>query len=112
MEILTSKKNNATIMAIKGSLDSSTARQFASTIEQCMANGETRFIINVSGLKFISSAGLSSFIAPAKKLQGQGGKLLFVAMTERIERIFKMAGFYNTLFSVYDSEETALKYLE
>ncbi|KJU87087.1 Anti-sigma factor antagonist [Candidatus Magnetobacterium bavaricum] len=111
MEILTSKKNDITIIAINGSLDSSTARDFASVIEQCITNGELRFIIDASGLKFISSAGLSSFVAPAKKIQAQGGKLLFVAMNERIERIFKMAGFYNTIFRVCDSEETALKEL-
>ncbi|MBF0317393.1 MAG: STAS domain-containing protein [Nitrospirae bacterium] len=111
MEVLTRKKNDITIMAINGSLDSSTAREFTSVIEKCINNGDMRFIIDVSGLKFISSAGLSSFVAPAKKLQAQGGKLLFVAMTERIERIFKMAGFYNTIFRVCDSEAAALKEL-
>ncbi|MBF0537744.1 MAG: STAS domain-containing protein [Nitrospirae bacterium] len=112
VEILTKHKDNITIITINGSLDSSTAGEFTRVIDQCISNGDTRFIINVSDLKFISSAGLSSFVAPSKKLHAQGGKLLFVAMTERIERIFKMAGFYNTLFRVYDSEESALKAIE
>ncbi|MBF0607133.1 MAG: STAS domain-containing protein [Candidatus Magnetobacterium sp. LHC-1] len=112
MEILTRKNGNITIIAINGRLDSSTAREFTGIIETCIANGELHFIINVSGLVFISSAGLNSFVTLAKKLQEQGGKIIFVAMNERIERIFKLTGFYNTLFNVYDSEETALKELQ
>ncbi|MBF0336664.1 MAG: STAS domain-containing protein [Nitrospirae bacterium] len=112
MEILTRKNGNITIITINGRLDSSTAREFTAIIEPCIANGELYFIINVSGLVFISSSGLSSFVTPAKKLQEQGGKIIFVAMPKRIEQIFKLTGFYNTLFNVYDSEEAALKELQ
>ena len=109
MEICSSKEKNSVVITMAGKLDSSAVPQLDKVVEENISKGEKFLIFNLSGVTHISSAGLRSFLMPAKKLKTLGGSVTFVALTENISRILKTAGLYNSIFKVYDTEEDAIK---
>jgi anti-anti-sigma factor len=109
MEICERKEKGSVVIAITGKLDSFAVPELEKVVEENVSKGEKFLVFNLSGLTHISSAGLRSFLVPAKKLKTLGGSVTFVALTENISRILKTAGLYNSIFKVYDSEKDAIE---
>jgi len=108
MEIKTSKNNDTLIVSVNGRMDALTSVEFEKKLSELIAAGESRFIINLSQLDFISSAGLSSILKIAKQLKKRDGKILFAELQDTIKDVFKISGFI-TIFKTYETEEEALK---
>ncbi len=107
MEIKTSKDHDTVIVYVKGRMDALTSVEFEKKLSELIAAGESRFIINLSQLDFISSAGLSSILKIAKQLKKTNGKMLFAGLQDTIKDVFKISGFV-TIFKIYETEEEAL----
>jgi anti-anti-sigma factor len=107
MEIQTRKEKNVLVVVVKGRMDAVTAPTFEETLQDLIATGENGFLIDLSELQYISSAGLRSFLVLAKKLKLQGGELLFAGLQGPVDEVFKISGFYS-IFKIFDSVEAAL----
>jgi anti-anti-sigma factor len=107
MEISSRKEKNIPVVSVKGRIDAVTAPEFEKNMSEFILKGEINLIIDLSNLEYISSAGLRSILATAKKLKAEGGKMLFAGLQGPVEEVFKISGFYS-IFSIFDSETTAL----
>ncbi|MCX5806383.1 MAG: STAS domain-containing protein [Proteobacteria bacterium] len=107
MEINSRKEKDIPIVSVKGRIDAVTAPEFEKNMSDLIAKGENNLIVNFADLEYISSAGLRSILATAKKLKAEGGKMLFAGLRGPVEEVFKISGFYS-IFSIFDSETTAL----
>ncbi|MDD3978369.1 MAG: STAS domain-containing protein, partial [Methanomicrobium sp.] len=90
-----------------GRIDAITAPEFEKSMSELISKGENNLIINFSGLEYISSAGLRSILATAKRIKAEGGKILFAGLQGPVEEVFKISGFYS-IFNIFDSETAAL----
>ncbi len=111
METSVKKEKNVTVVAVKGRMDAVTAPEFERGLSDLVLKGETLFLLNLSGLDYISSAGLRSILAAAKQLKGREGKMFFTGLHGPVEEVFKISGFHS-IFKTFDSEEAALKEME
>lgn len=108
MEIQTAKEKNAVIVSVQGRIDAVTAPEFEKAISSLIVQGENIFLFNFSGLEYISSAGLRSILATAKKLKPTGGSILFSEIKGPVKDVFKISGF-GTIFKMFETQEDALK---
>jgi anti-anti-sigma factor len=108
MEIQTRKEKGAVIVSVKGRMDALTAPEFEKDMSALISKGENIFLLNFTGLEYISSAGLRSILAMSKKLKEKQGKILFTGLQGPVEEVFKISGFH-TIFKIFSSEEAALK---
>jgi anti-anti-sigma factor len=108
MEIYTRKEKNAVIVSVKGRIDAVSAPEFEKNLSALIAQSEKILLLNFDRVEYISSAGLRSILATAKKLKEKEGKILFTGLRGPVEEVFKISGFHS-IFKVYDSEATALK---
>jgi len=108
MEIQTRKEKVAVVVSVKGRMDAMTAPEFEKNVMELISKGEKTFVVNFVELDYISSAGLRSILALAKKLKEREGKILFVGLRGPVEQVFKVSGF-PSIFKIFDSEESALK---
>ena len=58
MQISAKKLDRISIVSIAGSIDALTAGQVTSCIDECINCGEKHLLIDLSGVEFMSSAGL------------------------------------------------------
>ena len=108
MEIQTRKEKVAVVVSVKGRMDAVTAPEFEKNMLDFISKGEKTFVVNLLELDYISSAGLRSILALAKKLKEGEGKIVFTGLKGPLEEVFKITGF-PSLFKIFDSEESALR---
>ncbi len=107
MEITSRKQGQAVKVSISGKMDAVTAPDFENALSGMIAQGEVKFLVDLSGLDYISSAGLRAILVVAKELKGREGELLFVGLRDHVQDIFKISGFYS-IFRIFRTEDEFL----
>lgn len=107
MEITTRKEKNSAVVSVSGRIDAITAPDFEKSLDGLIAAGEKSIVINLSGLGYISSAGLRSILSSAKKLKALSGEIMFTGLQGPVEEVFQISGF-KSIFKIFSSEAEAL----
>jgi anti-sigma B factor antagonist len=97
-----------TVFRLQGHLDAQTVRQLEGHYEAETSKAKYKWVVDLASLDYISSAGLGSFVGVLSELRSQGGDILFVGLSPKMLKIFKVLGF-TRIFKVFDGEAEALK---
>jgi len=112
MDISTRTHNGVTLVAFAGKLDSNTSPQAQQAMDEILAGGVRKMVIDFTALDYISSAGLRVLLGAAKRLSAAGGgagsALRLFGLNESIREVFEISGFA-TILAVYATEADALK---
>jgi len=95
------------VLHVAGRMDAENAVQFERQCESCIAEGFTSLVIDLCDLTYVSSMGLRSFVAAAKKLRDKGGDLRICRLTGLVRQVFEITRL-NQVFPPHDSVESAL----
>ena len=93
MEIRTRKETDATVITITGRLDAVTTPEYEKKIQEMIAGGGIRFVIDFEALEYISSAGLRGLLVTAKLLKAKGGQVRFANVAGTVKEVFDISGF-------------------
>lgn len=107
MNIAESRRDGNLIVAPAGRIDSQSSAIFDRHLSTVIDRGDTHLVIDLSGLEYISSTGLSAFLAAAKKVRAAGGRMALAGVNSRIRLVFEMSGFLR-LFPVFPTVDAAL----
>jgi anti-anti-sigma factor len=97
MNVNTREENGYWVVRLEGRLDISNSTQFEQECMEWIGQGQRRFILDLGGLEYISSAGLRSILAATKKLKAQNGSLALCALSGLVEEVITVSGFDNIL---------------
>jgi anti-anti-sigma factor len=106
MEISTRTKNDIHIVAISGSLDSTTSPEAQKELDEVLASAK-QVALDFTELDYISSAGLRVLLGAAKKLKASGGTLRMFGLNQSVREVFEISGF-STILTVCETEEEAV----
>ncbi len=107
MEINTKKEKGILIISVKGRMGEVTAPEFEERMRELIDEGETRFIVDLEGLEYISSAGLRGLLTSAKTLKEKNGQIFLSGLTGAVKEVFEISQFIS-IFSIFESIEAAL----
>lgn len=110
MEIYEERKDGVPIFCLEGRLDATSSKMFEEKILAVIDAGETRFIVDLSLLNYVSSAGLRVFLLASTRLKPTGGKVGLCSLQEPVKEVFDIVGFYS-IFSISNSKDEALQSL-
>ena len=102
-----SRTGTALVLQVTGRVDGETAPQLERGFRQWIADADRNLILDLSGLDYISSAGLSTVLGAGKTIDRQGGRLLISGLSDRLKRIFVFSGL-DSLFPMFATTEAAL----
>ena len=120
MEICERNTADIVTLSLSGKLDGTTAKSFEEKILTRIDSGDRRFIIDVSELHYISSAGLRVFALAGKRLNSANGKLVLCGFKKTIpyntlnripdpvREVFDTSGF-SLIFPSYGSHDDAIE---
>ncbi len=97
MNVNTREEKGYWVVRLEGRLDISNSTQFEQECMEWIGQGQRRFILDLGGLEYISSAGLRSILAATKKLKAQNGSLALCALSGLVEEVITVSGFDNIL---------------
>lgn len=107
MRIEVKHEKNVRIVAVNGNVDALTAPELARVIVDQIAEGHAYLVIDLTGVEFMSSAGLRTLLGAVKESRSQGGDLRIVSTNPGIDKVLKMSGLH-TVARVFTSEADAL----
>lgn len=108
MDITTRIRDGVNVVYLSGSLDTNTSSQAETRIKKLIDWGSMKILIDLSGIDYISSAGLRILLVVSKKLNKIGGKLRLCSLNETVQEVFDISGF-TMIFDLFESEDQAMK---
>ena len=101
MDINISSKDNQTLVALSGRLDTLAAQEVSGTLSALEEKAGGTIIIDCKDLEYISSSGLRIFLSLRKAAAARGGDVIVRSINADIRSVFMMTGFLN-LFRIED----------
>jgi len=108
MEIIEQKEGSTLILAVIGRMDSLTAPAFDRCVSHCVSRGENSFRIDLSGVDYISSAGIRSLLVLSKQMKGQAGEVIFCGLSPAVEAVLRETGL-TSVFQIATEEMPVMK---
>lgn len=107
IQIAQEQQDGVRILALSGRLDTETAADVELALQDLLAAGERRYLVDLTGIGYVSSAGLRVLLALAKKLDGGKGELKLCGLNASVRQVFDMTGF-SKLFAIFPNRDVAL----
>ena len=107
MEITQRVEGDITVFLPDGRIDTLAADEMDQALQAAVAGGSHKIVVDMSGVDYISSAGLRSLAAVLVKCRDEGGDMKIAALNERVTRVFKIIGF-DLLMSLHGTSDAAI----
>ena len=95
------------VVSPQGRIDSTTSAILERHLQGVAAAGQTRVVVDFTGVDYISSAGLRVLLALAKRGRDQKGRVALFGMNDSVRQVFELAGFV-ALFTIAPTRAEAL----
>ena len=91
MTIVEERNNSVLTLKIEGRLDTTTAPNLETAINE-LSEDTKELIFDMSGVEYISSAGIRVLLAAYKKMKFAQGKIRIEKVNEIVREVFEMTG--------------------
>ncbi|GAB4269108.1 MAG: STAS domain-containing protein [Candidatus Rifleibacteriota bacterium] len=102
------KGNDVTLIVLRGEIGTETVNQFKDKIDQIVAEGKNKLIMDFQEVNYLNSMGLGVVAATLKKVKKSKGDLKLINLSPAVQELFELTRL-TKVFEIYDSEESALK---
>lgn len=102
------RNDEVTLLVLDGRLHMGTYKILENAFDKLLAQGDSyKFVLDLSGVPFLSSAGMRALLAANKSAASKGGGLKLAALRPEIGSLLAMTGL-NTMFEVYETVDEAI----
>ncbi|MFN2137468.1 MAG: STAS domain-containing protein [Candidatus Promineifilaceae bacterium] len=111
LNITTEQLKRVMLVAANGRIDSSNASELDSALKEAIEAGNSGIIVNLSGVEYMSSAGLRALVSALRECKKRRGDLVISQPSPRVSEVLELAGLStgpNPLFSVYENDASAV----
>lgn len=107
LTINSEKRGNAVIVTPVGDIDLAGSPTLRAELKK-LQTGAALTVINLAQVPYMDSSGVATLVEAMQIARRSNSKLVLCAMQDRVRSIFEIARL-NTVFTIVDSLETALK---
>lgn len=90
MDIKIAQSHEVTVVSLTGDLDTASAPKLKGTLEDLLAAGKTRLVLDLFGVAYIDSAGLGELVRAMKRSRECAGDLRVCALRGDVLKVFEM----------------------
>ena len=110
MNVTSRRFANAVVVRANGRLDQDTCETFRVDLLKYVdeaVNGGGAIVLDLSGLEYVSSAGLRCFMLASRQAKAQHGRIFVAALQPMVSEIFEISHF-NLVFQVFPTVRDAI----
>ncbi|MBT9257770.1 STAS domain-containing protein [Phycicoccus sp. MAQZ13P-2] len=107
LSVTTSHHDDVSVVTVEGEVDVYTAAQLRQTLDQEIAEGHTRLVVDLDAVSFLDSTGLGVLVGRLKTVRNSSGWLRIVCTSDRILRVFRITGL-DKVFGIHGTLDDAL----
>lgn len=111
LSVSTTERDDVVVVTVSGEVDVYTAPQLRSALEEHIAAGHTRIVVDLQDVGFLDSTGLGVLVGRLKVVKKRDGWLRIVCTDERILRLFGITGL-DRILAVHETVDAALAAVE
>ena len=101
------QESNSTVVKVTGSVDALTAAELSKVLTAQITEGHANLVVDLTGVEFMSSAGLRTLLGAVKEARSNGGDLRITSTNPGVDKVLKMSGF-NNIAKVFPSQAEAV----
>jgi anti-sigma B factor antagonist len=98
------------VLAAAGEIHVSTAPELSERLNAAIASGRTRLVLDLTGVEFIDSTGLSVLLNALRRLTRRQGALALVCTNPTVLRLFEITRLDST-FDIVATRDEALEHV-
>ncbi len=106
MEIKIAEEDGVCIVSPQGQLDAITGPELNAFFQETLKD-HTNLIADLTGVDFVSSAGLRVFLAIVKEARRAGGDLRLAAVSSDVKKVLSVSGF-DRLLKIFPEIKSAV----
>jgi anti-sigma B factor antagonist len=99
--------DRTTIVSVDGEIHVSTAPEFSGVLSAAVAGGRTSLVLDLTGVTFIDSTGLSILLNALRRVTRAGGRMALVCSNPTVLRLFEITRLDST-FDIHAELEPAV----
>jgi len=107
VEITVESFKRADVVSVNGRIDSSNASELDDTFKSLAEDGRYQLVADLSGIEYMSSAGLRALVAALRESKKHRGDLRIATPSERMQEVLNLAGL-DSVFTVYEDATSAV----
>ena len=109
LEIATTQLRRCDLISVKGRIDSASVVELKNALDNSIiGGGQHNIVLNLSGVTFMSSAGLRQLLDTQKKCKSlKRGDLVLSEVPKNIKDVLDLAGL-TSMFKIYTSDVEAV----
>ena len=92
LEIDKHVSNGITTLRLTGELDTATASQLESIVEDVLANEEPRIIFDMGGISYVSSVGLAVIVYTSKAMRAHDDRFAMHSIQQDVMEVLSVSG--------------------
>ena len=92
LQVSTREESGRTVVAAVGEVDVYTAPTLDAELTRVVSSGVTAVVVDLTGVEFLDSTGLSVIVKALKRVREAGGTLSVVVASERVAKVFRITG--------------------
>ena len=104
---ITSRKNRSKVVPLKGEIDLHVSPTVTAALTEVIDQKPERFVVDLSEVSYIDSAGLAALIQAMQKVEGYGGKFMLSGLQETVRSIFEISRL-DQVFQIFPDADAAL----
>ena len=97
----------ASVLAIKGEIDVSTAPELRDRLLTVAQNGQRVVVVDLSEVTFLDSTALGVLVSGLKRLRADGGDLRLVVTGRSVSKVLEITGLVE-VFSIFETVDAAV----
>ncbi len=101
----------ARVIALRGEIHVTTAPRFAEHLARAIESGKTAIVLDMTGVEFIDSTGLSVLLNGLRLVGQRRGRLALVCTNPTVLRLFQITNLDDT-FDIFDDRAKALAHVD
>ncbi|MCS6973201.1 MAG: STAS domain-containing protein [Cyclobacteriaceae bacterium] len=108
VQIKRMQQDGTDIIIPVGEIDAASSIELDLTIAKSISEGNTRILIDCTGLEYISSAGLGVFMSYIEEMQDKNIRMVLFGLHHKVANTFNILGL-NRLLTIVQTKEEALQ---
>ncbi|MFH1681665.1 MAG: STAS domain-containing protein [Candidatus Eisenbacteria bacterium] len=108
MRIRSDKNGGVVVVELAGALEADTVEDFNGFFQRGEGRGESRIVLELSGLEYMDSSGLGAFVRLMKEARKREGDVLLVGPTNEVKKVLELTRL-NRVFGCAGSVAEALE---
>ena len=106
MDIFTRHYNNVVILSVNGRLDSEGSPHFTQIVNEQIAAGYHRFVVDLKKVDYLSSSGIKALVQAVKLARQQGGDLCLANVRGHIKFVINLTSI-DSIIKIYPNVVSA-----